>query len=206
MHLYTYDSAPNPRRLGLFLAYKGLDLPTTQIDMRENKHRDAEFLAINPLGTLPALMTDEGVMLTEVIAICDYLDALYPDKPLMGSTALERALVISWDHRIFVSIFEAFAEMLRNRSPAFENRALPGPLDVEQIPELEARGRKRFRGSLELFDAELGDKPFLCGDSITFADIDLLVGVETASWVKESIPEGCDNLLAWLERSRAALS
>ncbi|WOJ97853.1 glutathione S-transferase family protein [Congregibacter brevis] len=206
MHLYTYDSAPNPRRLGLFLAYKGIDLPTTQIDMRENKHRDAEFLAINPLGTLPALMTDEGVMLTEVIAICDYLDALYPDKPLMGSTALERALVISWDHRIFVSIFEAFAEMLRNRSPAFENRALPGPLDIEQIPELETRGRKRFRGSLELFDTELGDKPFLCGDSITFADIDLLVGVETARWVKESIPEGCDNLQAWLERSRAALS
>ena len=206
MHLYTYDSAPNPRRLGLFLAYKGIDLPTTQIDMRENKHRDDEFLAINPLGTLPALMTDEGVMLTEVVAICDYLDALYPDKSLMGSTALERALVISWDHRIFVSIFEAFAEMLRNRSPAFENRALPGPLDVEQIPALEERGRKRFRGSLELFDAELGDKPFLCGDTITFADIDLLVGVETARWVKESIPEGCDNLQAWLERSRALLS
>ncbi|WP_439105518.1 glutathione S-transferase family protein [Congregibacter sp.] len=206
MHLYTYDSAPNPRRLGLFLAYKGIELPTTQIDMRENKHRDAEFLAINPLGTLPALVTDEGVLLTEVVAICDYLESLNPQKPLMGRTALERALVISWDHRIFVSIFEAFAEMLRNRSPAFENRALPGPLDVEQIPELETRGRKRFRGSLELFDAELGDKPFLCGDVITFADLDLLVGVETARWVKESIPEGCGNLEAWLERSRAALA
>lgn len=206
MHLYTYDSAPNPRRLGLFLALKGIELPTTQIDMRANAHRDAAFLGINPLGTLPALMTDEGVLLTEVIAICAYLEELHPTKPLMGSTALERALVISWDHRIFVSIFEAFAEMLRNRSPAFENRALPGPLDVEQIPALEERGRKRFRGSLELFNEELGDKPFLCGDAITFADIDLLVGVETARWVKESIPEGCDKLNAWAERCRAALN
>jgi glutathione S-transferase len=95
--------------------------------------------------------------------------------------------------------------MLRNRSPAFENRALPGPLDVEQIAALVERGRKRFRGSLELFNEELGDKSFLCGDAITFADIDLFVGVETASWVKESIPEGCDNLTAWAERCRAVL-
>lgn len=206
MHLYTYDSAPNPRRLGLFLAFKGIELPTSQIDMRTNEHRGSDFLTVNPLGTLPALMTDEGVLLTEVIAICDYLEALNPSKPLMGRTPLERALVISWDHRIFVSIFEAFAEMLRNRSPAFANRALPGPLDVEQIPALEERGRKRFRGSLELFDAELGEKPFLCGDAISFADIDLLVGVETARWVKESLPESCSNLNAWLERSRAALA
>lgn len=205
MHLYTYDSAPNPRRLGLFLAYKGIDIPTTQVDMRENAHRDQSFLDINPLGTLPALQTDEGVMLTEVIATCDYLESQFPEKPLMGTTPLERALVLSWDHRIFASLFEAFAEMLRNRSKAFENRALPGPIDIEQIPELEHRGRKRFRASLILFDEELGDQPFLCGDNISFADIDLLVAVETARWVKEELPGECANLHAWLERSRAAL-
>lgn len=205
MHLYTYDSAPNPRRLGIFLAYKGVELPTTQIDMRANAHRDESFLKINPLGTLPALQTDDGVMLTEVIAICDYLESQYPQKPLMGRTALERALVLSWDHRIFCSLFEAFAEMLRNRSPAFENRALPGPIDIEQIPELEHRGRKRFRASLELFDEELGGQPFLCGDEVTLADIDLLVAIETARWVKEGLPASCERLHAWLERSRAAL-
>jgi glutathione S-transferase len=205
MHLYTYDSAPNPRRLGIFLAYKGLELPTTQIDMRANAHRDESFLKINPLGTVPALQTDDGVMLTEVIAICDYLESQYPENPLMGRTALERALVLSWDHRIFCSLFEAFAEMLRNRSPAFENRALPGPIDIEQIPELEHRGRKRFRASLELFDEELGDQPFLCGDAVTLADIDLLVAIETARWVKEELPASCERLHAWLERSRAAL-
>lgn len=205
MHLYTYDSAPNPRRLTLFLNYKGIDLPTTQVDMRAEAHREEAFLAINPLGTLPALDTDEGVILTEVVAICDYLEALNPARPLMGETPLERALVLSWDHRIFVSLFEAFAEMLRNRSPAFENRALPGPIDIAQIPALEERGRKRFRASLELFDEELGDKPFLCGDTISLADIDLLVVVETARWVKEELPEACARLRAWHSRAGAEL-
>ena len=131
MHLYNYDSAPNPRRLVLFLAYKGIELPTTQIDMRANQHRGEEFLRINSHGTLPALQTDEGELLTEVVGICDYLESLYPEKPLMGEGAMQRALVLSWDHRIYVSIIEAFAEMLRNSSPAFAHRAMPGPIDIE---------------------------------------------------------------------------
>lgn len=205
MHLYTYDSAPNPLRLGLFIAYKGIALDTTQIDMRENHHRGEAFLRINPLGTLPALQTDEGVLLTEVIGICDYLEAHFPDRPLMGRSALERALVLSWDHRIFVSIFEAFAEVLRNRSPAFANRALPGPIDIEQIPALVDRGRKRFRATLELYDQELATRPFFCGDSLTLADIDMLVAVNVSNWIKESIPEDLAHLQAWIERTRAAL-
>ncbi|MFT7285964.1 MAG: glutathione S-transferase [Halieaceae bacterium] len=206
MHLYTYDSAPNPRRLVLFMAYKGIELPTTQIDMRENHHRDEGYLAINPLGTLPALLTDEGVMLTEVVAICDYLESSYPDKPLMGNSPLEHALVLNWDHRIFISLYGAFAEMLRNHSPAFANRAMPGPLDIEQIPALVDRGRKRFPAALEQFDAELGDRPFLCGDNLTFADLDLLVVVDVAKWVKQELPASCTRLRSWAERVRAELA
>lgn len=206
MHLYTYDSAPNPRRLGLFIAYKGIEIDTTQIDMRTNAHRDEDFLRINPLGTLPALATEEGELLTEVIGICAYLEARFPDRPLMGSSDLERALVLSWDHRLFVTIFEPFAEVLRNRSPAFENRALPGPIDVPQIPELVDRGRLRYQGGLKLLDSELADRPFLCGDNLSLADLDLLVAIETGSWIKESVPESCTSLLAWLERTREALA
>jgi len=205
MHLYTYDPAPNPLRLGYFLAYKGIEVPTTQIDMRENQHRGEDFLRINPLGTLPALTTEDGTLLTEVIGICDYLESRFPDKPLMGRDPLQRALVLSWDHRIFVSIFEAFAEVLRNRSPAFAHRALPGPIDIEQIPELVTRGRYRFRASLELFDRELGERPFFCGEEPTLADIDLLVAVDVANWIKETVPEECTNLHAWIARTRAAL-
>ena len=203
MHLYTFDSAPSPRRVGLFIAYKGLDIPTTQIDMREQAHLEPEYLAINALGTVPALQTGEGVMLTEIVAICAYLEARFPDKPLMGRTALEQALVLNWDHRVFTTLIEPFAEILRNRSPAFENRALPGPIDVEQIPALVDRGRKRFRAGLELFDRELGEQPFLCGEHFTQADIDLMVVLETSRWVKESLPESCTRLQAWLERANA---
>lgn len=206
MHLYTYDSAPNPRRLGLFLAFKGIELPTTQIDMRANEHRDASYLAINPEGTLPALLTDEGELLTEVVGICAYLEGIYPDKPLMGTTNLEKALVLSWDHRIFGGIFTAFAEMLRNGSPAFANRALPGSIDIEQIPALVERGRKRWRAGMALFDEELGNKTYLCGDTLTLPDIDLFVAVETGRWVKESIPESCERLIAWMERCKALLA
>lgn len=205
MHLYTYDSAPNPRRLVLFMAAKGIELPTTQIDMRQNAHREPEFLSINPMGTVPTLVTDDGELITEVIAICDYLESLYPEHPLMGTTPIERSRVLSWDHRIFCSLFEAFAEMLRNGSPAFANRALPGAIDVEQIPALVDRGRHRFRASLALFDEELGDRPFLCGDTLTLADIDLLVAVETARWVKEELPESCSNLQRWYRQTKEQL-
>ena len=204
MHLYNYDSAPNPRRLVLFLAYKDIELPTTQIDMRANQHRGEEFLRINSHGTLPALQTDEGELLTEVVGICEYLESLYPQKPLMGEGALQRALVLSWDHRIYVSIIEAFAEMLRNSSPAFAHRAMPGPIDIEQIPELVERGRHRMREGLAIIDRELGDRPFLCGDNPTLADIDLLVAIEVLNWVKESLSEDCVRLQAWLERTRSA--
>jgi glutathione S-transferase len=206
MHLYTYETAPNPRRLLLFQSYKGIELPTDEIDMRAGAHREAAFLEVNPLGTLPALLTDEGVLLTEVIGICAYLEERFPERPLLGRTPLERALVLSWDHRVFVSIFEAFAEILRNRSPAFAHRALPGPIDVEQIPELVDRGRLRYRAGLQQIDRELGDAPFLCGDAISFADLSLLVGIETGSWVKESLPEDCDRLRRWMDRCHEALA
>lgn len=206
MHLYTFSSAPNPRRLALFLSYKNIDLPTTEIDMRVGEHRSETFLATNPHGTVPALVTDEGVMLTEVIGICAYLEEKFPDRPLMGRDALERALVLSWDHRVFVSVLEAFAEILRNRSPAFANRALPGPIDVQQIPELADRGRHRYRASLALIDGEMGDKPFLCGENFTLADISLLVAIETGSWVKETLPEDCTTLQAWMQRCQGVLN
>ncbi len=206
MHLYTFSSAPNPRRLALFLSYKNIDLATTEIDMRGGEHLGESFRAVNPHGTVPALITDEGITLTEVIGICAYLEAKFPDRPLLGEDALERALVLSWDHRVFVSVLEAFAEILRNRSPAFAHRALPGPIAVEQIPELVERGRNRYRASLGLIDRELDGRPFLCGDHFTLADISLLVAIETGSWVKETLPEDCTTLQAWMQRCHEVLA
>lgn len=205
MHLYTYDPAPNPRRLGLFLSWKGIDIETTQVDLMQLEQLGEPFRAINPAGTVPALVLDDGTLLTEVIAICDYLECLYPQRPLLGTTPLARAQVLGWDHQLYTGVFSAIAEILRNGNPNFADRALPGPVKVAQIPALVDRGRERLQGAWQNCEQALGKRDFLVDDAMTLADIDLLVCTEFAGWVKESIPETCTALLAWRNRVRKTL-
>jgi len=205
MKLYTYDPAPNPRRVALFTQYKGIDIDALQIDLATGEQLGEDYRRINPECTVPALQLDDGTVLTEVIGICTYLEALHPDRPLLGTTPLEKALVISWVHRLFGGMTMAIAGMLRNRSRAFENRGLPGPLDLPQIPELVERGKLQLRHILPRLDNELAARPWLAGNNFTFADIDLLVAVDFMAWVKESVPAECTHLLAWYERAKAEL-
>jgi len=205
MHLYTFDPAPNPRRLGLFLAYKGIDIETTQVDLMKAEQLGEAFRAINPAGTVPALVLDDGTVMAEVIGICAYLEALYPEKPLLGDDPLTRAQVLSWDHHLFLAVFMAIAETFRNGNPSFEGRALPGPFKVAQIPALCDRGRERLARSWLALDKTLAGRDFLVGSAVTLADIDLLVAVEFAGWIKESVPESCTHLHSWLARTREAL-
>lgn len=205
MQLYTFDPAPNPRRLQMFIDYKGIDIETTQVDMMAKAQLAEEFRRVNPACTVPALVLDDGTVLSEVIGACMYLEAQYPERPLLGTSALERAQVISWDHRLFMGVFMAIAEILRNSSPGFVDRALPGPMNVPQIPELAERGKMRLAPALRSVDTVLADQPFVAGDHVSLADIDLLVATDFAGWVKESVPEDCANILAWQPRAREAL-
>ena len=205
MKLFTYDPAPNPRRLALFLQYKGITLDSQQVDLGAAEQLQERYRQLVPACTVPALQLDDGTVLTEVIGICTYLEGLHQDKPLLCTTLLEKAQVISWDHRLFLTISLAVAGMLRNRSKAFVNRALPGPLDVPQIPELVERGKLQLAYILPQLDRELGTRPWLAGSSFTFADIDLLVGIDFMAWVRESIPEECTHLRAWYDRAKAEL-
>ena len=206
MKLYTFDPAPNPKRLTLFMKHKGIEIETQQIDMMKAEQLGDEFRKINPECTVPALVLDDGTVLTEVVGICTYLEELYPDKPLMGSTALEKAQVISWDHKLFVGVMMAIAGMLRNTTEGFRERALPGPLDIPQIPELAERGLLQLQHALPNLDTHLATSTWLAGDNFTFADIDLLVGVDFMAWVKQSVPEQCTHLKAWYERATAELA
>jgi glutathione S-transferase len=200
MKLYTYDAAPNAQRLALFMKLKGIELDTRQVDLGSAEQLGEEYRAINPYCSVPALVLDDGTVLSEVIAQCHYLESLYPDKPLLGSNALEQALVSEWDHRIFVGATMAVADMLRNRSKAFENRALPGPVDIPQVAELVERGRLRLHGFWPGLEAHLSDRNYMVGDSLTFADIDLYCLCGFIAWVKERIPEDCPGIQAWFER------
>ena len=206
MKLYTYDPAPNPQRLTLFLKLKGLAIETQQLDMPGGEHLQDAYRQINPQGTVPALVLDDGTVLSEVIGMYTYLEALHPEPPLLGRTPLERALVASWCHRLFNGLFNAIASVFRNRSKGFVNRGLPGPLDVPQIPELVERGQKLIDFLLPQLDEHLAMSTWVAGDHFSAADIDLYVAIGFLGWIKKPVPEVCTNLKAWHERASKKLA
>lgn len=197
MKLYTYPPAPNPRRLHIFLAEKGISIATEQVDLMKREQMSEPFRTINPLCTVPALVTDEGVTLSQVNAICDYLECLHPERPLLGRDALEKALVREWSHRVFMEGLMAIAEVFRNGNPAFANRSLPGPLDCAQIPALVERGNQRLDAFFNNLDAHLQGREFMVGDAFSMADIDAFVTCGFAGWIRKSIPADCAHLQRW---------
>jgi glutathione S-transferase len=202
MKLYTYPPAPNPRRLDVFLAEKGLSIPSEPVDLMKGEQLSEAYRAVNPLCTVPALVTDEGVTLAQVSAICDYLEALHPEPALLGRTPIEKGQVREWCHRVFMEGLSAIADAFRNGNPAFAHRALPGPLDLEQLPALVDRGLLRLEAFWRTLDAHLAGREFMVGDSLTMADIDAVIACDFARWIRKSIPEECTNIRRW----HAALS
>jgi glutathione S-transferase len=206
MKLYTYDAAPNGQRLSRFLNYKGIEIDTTQVDLGTGEQLGEAYKAINPYCTIPALVLDDGTLLTEVIGIITYLEELHPQKPLLGSGAREKALVISWVHRITMMMTSAIADVLRNGKESWKNRALPGPIDVPQLPELVERGRLRLAAFYPIVDAHLAQSDYVAGERLSFADIDLHNACGFARWVKQGIPPECEHLQAWFDKVNAELN
>jgi glutathione S-transferase len=206
MMLYTFDPAPNPRRVNLFLAYKGVTLPTQQVNLRELQQFTPEFKAMNPRCIVPALRLEDGKVLCDAVAICWYLESCYPQKPLFGTNPLQQAEVLSWDQQVFTDGFIPVAEALRNRGEMFKDRAVPGPKPVAQIAELETRGRQRLQVFWQGLEDHLQGRQYLVGNALTFADIDAFVVVDFAGWIKESLPADKPQLQAWYQRVKAQLS
>ena len=200
MKLYTFPPAPNPKRLSIFLAEKGIDVETVIVDLMAGEQRKEPYLSVNPWGTVPVLVLEDGTVMTEVIGILSYLEELYPQTPLLGTDPASRAQALSWDHRCFSEGFTGVAEVLRNSAEVFAGRALPGPVSYEQIPELVERGRKRIHSFYGVLNEHLKNKSFMVGDTFTVADIAAYVFVDFSGWVKETIPEECEHLLAWYQR------
>ncbi|PCJ90581.1 MAG: glutathione S-transferase [Porticoccaceae bacterium] len=200
MKLYTFPPAPNPKRLNIFLLEKEISIETEIVDLMAGEHRREPFLSINRHGTVPALVLDDGTVMTEVIGILSYLEALYPKTPLLGTDPLFRAQILSWDHRCFVEGFTGVAEALRNSAEAFAGRALPGPVAYEQIDELVERGRKRIQTFYRVLDEHLDGRHFMVGDTFTMADIAAYVFVDFSGWVKETIPKECGHLAVWYQQ------
>jgi glutathione S-transferase len=197
MKLYDCTTAPSPQRVRIFLAEKGVDIPLVQVDLREQEQLGDAFRAINPDCTVPVLELDDGTRISEIFAICQYLESQFPEPVLMGRDALEQAMVSMWNSKIEQNGIAALAETLRNRARGMQDRALPGPVNLPQIPELVERGRKRAETFFDRLDSQLGHNEFVTGDQFTMADITAYVMVQFAGWSKISIPESQKHLQRW---------
>jgi glutathione S-transferase len=197
MKFYDCTTAPSPRRVRIFLAEKGISLPTVQVDLRNGEQFTDAFRAINPDCTVPVLVLDDGTALADAVAICGYLEELHPDPPLIGATPLERAVVTALNRQIERDGFFAAMDALRNAAKGLKGRALPGPHDYEQIPALAERGRARVENFFRAMDARLADREFVAGSRYTIADISTMVLTDLAGWVKLKIPDECANLHRW---------
>ena len=168
---YDCASAPNPRRARIFLAEKGLAHETVQIDLGAGEQLGPAYRQINPACTVPALRVEPGWVLTDNAAIAAYLEAQYPEPPLLGRTPREKAEIASLNWRMEFDGLMPVAEALRNSSPAMVDRALPGPVNYAQIPELAQRGLARVQLFFQTLDALLSDRPFVAGEAFSVADI-----------------------------------
>lgn len=199
MKFYDCQTAPSPRRVRIFIAEKGLDIETVEVDMRAGEQMGEAYRAINPNCTVPALVLDDGSTLLYTAGIRAYLEAAYPEPALLGRTPKEKAQVADLVWQIEIQGMIAIQEALRNSSPRMVDRALPGPVNYAQIPELAERGKARLQHFLNGVDAMIGDKPFVAGDAYTAADIDLLVTIDFAGWLKMGLPEGAANARRWYD-------
>jgi glutathione S-transferase len=200
--LYDCATAPSPRRARILLAEKGIAHATVQVDLRTGEQMGDAYRQINPQCTVPALRTDDDLLLTDNAAIAAWVDARFPEPPLLGSTPAERAEVASWNWRIEFDGLMAIAEALRNGSPAMANRALPGPVDYAQIPALAERGRARVRLFLATLDERLASRDFVATGRFSVADINAVVAVDFARVVKVKPGDEHPHLQRW----RAAMA
>ena len=200
--LYDCATAPSPRRARILLAEKNIAHETVQVDLRSGEQLGEAFRQVNPQCTVPALRTEEGLVLTDNAAIAAYLEARYPSPPLMGESPQDKAEIASWNWRMEFEGLMAIAEALRNSAPAMANRALPGAVDYPQIPELAQRGLARVAQFLIDLNERLADREFVATDRFSIADITAVVVVDFARVVKIKPGEQHPHVLRW----RAAMA
>lgn len=199
MKIYDWHIAPNPRRLHIYLAEKGLTIPFVEVGGEDLKLKP-EYIAKYPHALVPMLELDDGTLIGEVMAICRYLEELNPDPPLMGTDAKDKAIVEMWEKRANEEGMLAASELFRNTHAAFADRGLPGSAEpIRQVPELVVRAKERLGRFYRKFDAQLADKEFVAGSRYTVADATALCAVDFAKWTDFQIPPECKNMQRWYE-------
>jgi glutathione S-transferase len=181
LKLYQSNASPNSRRVRIYLAEKGICASTIPVDLGAKEQFSDAYAAINPRKVIPTLVLGDGTAIGEVPAIWRYLDEAYPDRPLLGNTPKEKALVTMWERRVELEGFNPTMEAVRNAAVGLKGRAIAGPHDYEQIPALVERGKQRVTDFYADFNARLSEVPFIAGFYFSAADITGIVTVDFAT-------------------------
>ena len=197
MKLYNSNFAPNPRRVRVFLAEKGLTIPRVEVDLAKLEHKAPEYSAVNPFQVIPSLELDDGAVIGESIAICRYLEDLHPEPNLFGRTPLERAMVEMWQRRVEWHLLLPIAQAFRHSHPHMSK------MEVPQIPDWAAANRTRALHAMMVFDEVLRDRPFVAGERFTVADITGLVALDFAKPARIAIPPELAHLNRWRDALKA---
>lgn len=193
MKIVEDGRAPNPRRVRIFLAEKGIDVPFEQIDITAQDHKQPDYTALNPLQRVPVLVLDDGTAISESIAICRYFEELQPDPPLMGRDAMDRAVVEMWNRRMELNLLFPVAQTFRHLHPAMAEMEAP------QVAEWGEVNRPRALDMLAFLDSELSERAFVAGDAYTIADITALVAVDFMKPARIERPAELGHLARWHE-------
>lgn len=198
MKLYNAPMpAPNPRRVRIFLAEKGVSIELVDVAIIKREHKSPEHLARNSLGQLPTLELDNGEMLSETVSICRYLESLYPDPPMFGRNTLEQAQVDMWTRRVEFSLMTPVGMFWRHAHP------FTAAVVVPQYKEFGESNRAHYERALGWLDGELSGRQFLATNDYTIADICLLSTIDFAAWIGLAIPDALANVRAWHARVSA---
>jgi glutathione S-transferase len=181
LKLYHAPTSPNSRRVRMFLAEKGISLSLVSIDLAAGEQHGDAYRAINPRRVVPTLLLEDGTAIGEVLAIWRYLEEAYPVTPLLGRTPKDKALVTMWERRAELEGFAAVMEGVRNAAPRLTGRAIAGPHDYVQIPELVERSKRRVANFYSDMNARLAKVAFIAGEDFSAADITTLVTVDFAT-------------------------
>jgi glutathione S-transferase len=192
MKLYEFTQAPNPRRVRIFLAEKGITVPSEQVNLAAADNRKPEFLAKNPLGGVPVLELDDGTFIAESVAICRYFEETQPEPRLMGVDPKDKAVVEMWQRRMEFEILSNTASSFRNTSEFFKGR-------IPQVPEYGAVCKNAALKRLEWLDKELANREFVAGSRYSIADITALVGIDFGRTTGIKILPEQKNLTRWYQ-------
>jgi glutathione S-transferase len=196
MRLYDSEHAPNPRRVTIFLAEKGIEIEKTQIDLGKAENATPEFLTKNPMGRVPVLELDDGTCIAESVAICRYFEEQHPSPPLMGADALDKAMIEMWNRRVEFGLFGPCAYAFRHLHPFFAER-------YEQVAEWGELSKEEAVNFFAFLDGQLADREFIAGDRFTIADITAFCGIDFGRVSKIRIQEDQANLQRWYDAIKA---